>query len=391
MLTWSGAKERIENVDWNFRTSSRYNDVHAIHPFPAKFIPQIPRQVISLLNISNGSTILDPFVGSGTTILEARLAGVNSVGIDINPIAVLISKVKTSILPRDAVKIATQLSENAREKYLAGVRISVPDIPRLQHWFSEENARALACLTECLSDLKTKPETLNYLRLCLSLVILKASNQESDTRYATIEPEITGEDIFDSYKTTALSVANKLINQRAMLNHKLGKCTIYCHDSRKISELRLPKISLVITSPPYPNAYEYWLYNKYRMYWLGFDPIAVREKEIGARPHYSKPNGKSIDDYTSDLVQCFEGVKTHLVPNAHIFIVVGTFCKIRGTIFNTAKILQKSLNEIGYSTVAEATRSIPSNRKTFNPVIGSTESETLMLFRWGGGNGHPSS
>ena len=41
-----------------------------------------------------------------------------------------------------------------------------------------------------------------------------------------------------------------------------------------------------MTSPPYPNAYEYWLYHKYRMYWLGMDPIAVRQQEIGARPHY---------------------------------------------------------------------------------------------------------
>ena len=56
----------------------------------------------------------------------------------------------------------------------------------------------------------------------------------------------------------------------------------------------------LVTSPPYPNAYEYWLYHKYRMYWLGFDPIPIRENEIGARPHYFKTNHQDETDENNE-------------------------------------------------------------------------------------------
>ena len=60
------------------------------------------------------------------------------------------------------------------------------------------------------------------------------------------------------------------------------------------------KFGLVITSPPYPNAYEYWLYHKYRMYWLGEDPLAVRRAEIGARPHYFRRNPEPQTTFAAD-------------------------------------------------------------------------------------------
>ena len=61
-------------------------------------------------------------------------------------------------------------------------------------------------------------------------------------------------------------------------------------------------VGLVVTSPPYPNAYEYWLYHKYRMWWLGFDPLAVKASEIGARAHFFKgSNSHTADDFKRQM------------------------------------------------------------------------------------------
>jgi site-specific DNA-methyltransferase (cytosine-N4-specific) len=65
-------------------------------------------------------------------------------------------------------------------------------------------------------------------------------------------------------------------------------------------------VGLVITSPPYPNAYEYWLYHKYRMWWLGFDPLAVKEKEIGARAHFFKKNHHTAELFVEQMRTTFK-------------------------------------------------------------------------------------
>jgi site-specific DNA-methyltransferase (cytosine-N4-specific) len=56
---------------------------------------------------------------------------------------------------------------------------------------------------------------------------------------------------------------------------------------------------------PYPNAYEYWLYHKYRMFWLGMDPLKVRAKEIGARPHFFRKNGATMHDFERQMTLVF--------------------------------------------------------------------------------------
>ena len=74
---------------------------HSIHAYPAKFIPQIPQRIIEEFS-NERHTVLDPFCGSGTTLLEAKILGRDSIGFDINPIGVLTSRVKTeSLTPED--------------------------------------------------------------------------------------------------------------------------------------------------------------------------------------------------------------------------------------------------------------------------------------------------
>lgn len=78
----------LNKVDWNFKGATN-NVLHSIHPYPAKFIPNIPRALIQSLPIPKGSIILDPFCGSGVTLTEAQDAGIESIGVDLNPIACL--------------------------------------------------------------------------------------------------------------------------------------------------------------------------------------------------------------------------------------------------------------------------------------------------------------
>ena len=92
----------IQKYNWEFTEANTQYLTHNIHRYSGKFIPQIAGKAIDLLTEPN-DLILDSYMGSGTTLLEAMLRGRNSVGIDLNPLAVLISRVKTTIVSSDDI------------------------------------------------------------------------------------------------------------------------------------------------------------------------------------------------------------------------------------------------------------------------------------------------
>lgn len=89
--------------DWDYATADTKTHTHGFHTYPAMMIPQVARRLIRMYG-QPGQTLLDPFCGSGTSLVEARLAGLNSYGIDLNPLAVLIARVKTTDLPESAAE-----------------------------------------------------------------------------------------------------------------------------------------------------------------------------------------------------------------------------------------------------------------------------------------------
>ncbi len=373
----------FQSTDWNFSYEGSDRGAHSIHPFPAKFIPQIPRQVFRILNVPRGTIVLDPFAGSGTTLLEARLAGLNFAGVDLNPIAVLISRVKTSDLPVGAVDEAIRIALQARNRFGRSEAVAIPNIPRLSHWFTSENAKAMTLLRDGIEHAGQSGTSIgNFLRLCLSAITVRVSKQDNETRYAAVEKNVDADAVFNLFLQTARSVASKLSGPGTLFAPEPGHGSVFCSDSRRLSEIDLPPVSLVVTSPPYPNAFEYWLYNKYRMYWLGFDPVPVRTREIGARPHYSGQSGKSIDTFLGDMTEAFRGIRHHLVPRAYVVIIIGSRCQIRKTVHDVPPLLAEALKSSGYNLLARIERKIPRSRKVFNPEIGSIDSEAVMLFEW---------
>jgi DNA modification methylase len=88
----------LDKIDWDFANFTTQYLSHKFHSYPARFIPQIPFTFIKLFTKEN-DVVLDPMCGCGTTLVESFLNGRNSIGNDFNPLAVLISKVKTTLIP----------------------------------------------------------------------------------------------------------------------------------------------------------------------------------------------------------------------------------------------------------------------------------------------------
>lgn len=237
---------RLKAVDWDFTDASQ-DSLASIHPYPARFIPDIPRELISGLGCDKGAVILDPFCGSGTTLLEAQRAGFESVGIDLNPIACLISSVKTKELPPEFLPVAHDVYEQAKNTFDGYV--DIPTIPNLDHWFKPDVQKALSSLLTHIdeqSDVNLK----NALKLALSSIIVRVSNQESDTRYAAIDNNYTANDVLESF----LTACNKIHEAKKRNSVNLECSKIFNQDILSVLASDFDKpVGLVITSPPYPN------------------------------------------------------------------------------------------------------------------------------------------
>src|SRR5262245_57056681 len=107
------ALDTLIQVDWDFKTAKTTYLTHGLHPYPAKYIPQIPHSLIDELSVY-GETVADIFCGSGTTLVEANLLGRNSIGIDANPLACLISEAKTTRFEFGDENVLSKLVEQAQ-------------------------------------------------------------------------------------------------------------------------------------------------------------------------------------------------------------------------------------------------------------------------------------
>ena len=369
------ALECFHCLDWTFEEAKTNVGLHSIHPYPARFVPQIPRHLLQIFQPIAGGPVLDPFCGSGTTLVECQAAGIASFGVDLNPIAALITKVKTNPPIQDISPLASRLVEDSQDSS----DDSPPNIPRLTHWFSPGAQLALTKLTRVLADVPD-PSVQDALRVALSRIIVRVSRQDSDTRYAAVDRSFEESDVYRLFVESARTLDHVFRAEQSNMFRQWPPSEVLAKDILTVRHDELPyKFGLVITSPPYPNAYEYWLYHKYRMYWLGEDPLAVRRAEIGARPHYFRRNPETPDDFRRQMSCCFNLFREVTLPSAVVCMIIGRSV-IKGKSIDNAEILRHAAEENGFRHIASETRRIPTTRKSFNPAHGTINAETLLVF-----------
>jgi site-specific DNA-methyltransferase (cytosine-N4-specific) len=205
------------------------------------------------------------------------------------------------------------------------------------------------------------------------------SNQESDTRYAAVKKSVSRSEVFTGFNRAVRRIVAALQDR----NYPLESATVLEADTLELAPSRIGrKVGIVITSPPYPNAYEYWLYHKYRMWWLGHDPIAVKAKEIGARAHFFKARHHTAHDFERQMAKTFTMLSAVTASGGYACLVVGR-SKIHGAIVDNAKIVEEAAAQNGFTRLFSVERLLSPTRKSFNLAHANIKTETVLVFQLG--------
>jgi len=144
------------DYSWSFSDKTRKDTAyitHGYHRYPAKFIPQIVSRLADKYT-SEGDLIVDPFGGCGTTLVESKVMGRPSLAVDINPVAVLITKAKITPIHPAKVEKTFALLKSRIEAYNENTKVRTPEHERIDYWFKPEQKRKLAFIFAEISKLK---------------------------------------------------------------------------------------------------------------------------------------------------------------------------------------------------------------------------------------------
>jgi DNA modification methylase len=379
----------------------------SVHPFPARMAPDIALHVIS--EAKRPLRILDPMVGSGTVIALARLKGHRAIGLDIDPLAVLISSVWTTsadaekarskareVLVR-ARKIFTTLPQ--REAYPS--RSDRETRRFISYWFDGYARRQLTSLSLAVARVRDEV-TRNILLCALSrLIIAKQSGVSLAMDLSHSRPHKAFERApvkpFRKFLAAADRVAENCVKKK---DSRGPAPRVHLGDARKLP-VRNSSIDLVLTSPPYLNAIDNSRCCKFSLVWMGYripDLRLLRAESVGAEagratsqsdseirhiiadlnlaPRLGKRDEAVLARYIDDMRQAMREVARVLAPGGKAVYVIGENT-IRGTYVPNSEIISAVARLCGLNLKERHVRSLPANRRYLPPPSARNNSASL--------------
>lgn len=383
----SAVFERLLSLDWEFKDDDTSYLTHDIHPYPAKFIPQIPAQLISYLSL-RGDMILDPFGGSGTMALEALRLGRRAISVDANPIGSLIGTVKTTKLSKQEIselhelEISLKHEQSTIDEKTADLSMKyssfIPNIPNIEKWFSRVTCVELAQISYYIDKIKSQ-NVKNIALLALSRIVISVSFQDSETRYVSKTREVKVGEAIKKYIDSLNFIIHRVLRTEPYLHYGITK--FITADTKKVEPELIPdeSIDLIVTSPPYGNAYDYHLYHRFRLIWLGFNPANLSKIEIGSHLRHQKENS-GFESYVSEMSAALQNMFRQLRSGRYAALVIGDSI-YNGQIYDSAEAIANQAKIIGFNYVGIITRSIHQTKRSVTSAGRRAKTEKILILQ----------
>jgi len=404
--------------DWDFKFADTQYMTHGIHPYPARMLPQIAERLIKRYLLAQSQRppsellVLDPFCGSGTVLAESKRLGLNSIGNDINPLALLLAKVKSMRVDetefRDSVSGAVEAIERALAKVRRGqLKVATPDIPNINHWFKDYVIRDLAVIRHYILEIKD-PVVQDFLKVCFSLTAFETSNIDlRSSRFIRVFSEDKlrrhRPDVVKTFRQVSIDISKKLISFSSCCVGENFSQVVW-GDARSLP-LEDGCINLIVTSPPYGeerNTIGYTRWSKLSLYWLNFKSTlinALEKASLGGRHAPLETDSKTANEvlkevekidperaaeaapFFIDYLDCLKELERVLTRDSYCCIVIGNRL-IKRIPVDMGQVTVELGEKVGLSHVKTYYRKIPKKMIPWTGPTGKTiASENIVILK----------
>jgi tRNA G10 N-methylase Trm11 len=393
-------------------------NIRPIHPFPARMAPEIA--IAELGRLKPGSTVFDPMMGSGTVLRHAVEFGHKAIGFDMDPLAILMSRVWSTSVPESTIETT---SKSLLEILPSSSHVSLPWIDDeeetssfVSFWFGDSQRRDLRRLAFGINRLGANADrkqraAVDVLRVAMSRIIITKSSGASlahDVSHSRPHKVMQSSDfnVMEAFRRSLKQVRSRLEStpKNASVKTSLG-------DARELKWVRKETVDLVLTSPPYLNAIDYMRGHKLSLVWLGHsipDLRVIRSSSIGAERRAAEEVTRlartvqramvqadqveprhlaMVERYSLDLVKMMQQVARILKPDGKAILVVGNSCLKEAFITNSEGV-KKAATAAGLKFLSETIRELPTNsrylpmpKKSDSALGKRMRTESILKFR----------
>lgn len=271
-------QRQIDNR-WSFREANTKEYTHCYHTYPAMMIPQVARTLIQEYRPKSKCKLLfDPFMGSGTSLVEASLANINSVGTDLNPLARLIAKAKTTIY--DIRKLEDEFHEITSHLFFFSFSdVKDKNFERISNyvfWYSEESLLKLSYISQLIDEYSKNTDFFN-------VALAEVVREVSFTRNGEFKRFRMKEDKIKTFHPDVFGLFEDKIrrNLKGLKDYQsvAGNTTAGIYDFNSTSGIpqtiiESESVDMVVTSPPYGDSkttVAYGQFSRWANEWFSFD------------------------------------------------------------------------------------------------------------------------
>ncbi|MGB5025966.1 MAG: DNA methyltransferase [Saprospiraceae bacterium] len=368
--------------EWCFKNVRSIEQwTHGYHRYPAKFLPNLVKKLIEEYT-QPSDIVADFFAGCGTTLVEAKIHGRESIGVDINPVAELITNAKINPIEPKKLndkfqRLIAKFDEFDPKHYHA---INLHE--KIDYWFTPRHKYKIAFLYSKILLIRDNASK-EFFLVSLSHILKNCSKWLQSSTKPQIDPDKKPIDPFFAFKahTKQMILRNNEFYNRLLENNFLQTyCEIHLEDARQTS-LKSDSIGAIITSPPYVTSYEYADIHQLTAYWYEYitDLQKFRKNFIGT--FYSlnqetkvnselgqqivnqllkkdKRKAKEVANYFNDMQAVATEMYRVLKIGGHVCLVIGN-TNFVGVKVKSAEVISKILESLGFNLVQVIKRSIP--------------------------------
>lgn len=379
--------EEWENINLDYEGENKFASFFSsegnIHSYPAKAVPEmISDLLIKLKSMYKIKNVLDPFVGSGTTALEAKYLGLDFYGSDLNSLAVMLSMAKTLTINNTMYtkKRIMEFVEKMQQEYEKNVPVALENFKNINYWFKDNNIRELSYIKYKIDRFIKKSKKYKKIYALILLTAFSSTiRRVSLTRNGEFKLYRMSTNNIEKYNINSLEVFKEkienLLDMLVVANDSYKQesiCEIYLRNAKNLNYLENEKIDLVITSPPYGDSQStvaYGQFSKLSIQWMS--DLMLKYLNIDSKydncDQYLLGGKKS--DYELNEIDAFYESKTIKSLISCMDKVIGKNLKERNNASNVVSELMESferneciccnnikLNDIAYSLIKERVR-----------------------------------